>query len=263
MNLLKMMGVINITPNSFSGDSASLTPDILNSKLEALRDIPILDFGAESTAPMNVSISYEEELARFAPYLDQIFSWEKVVSIDTYHPETIAFFQQEWVKRSKRNPLVWNDVSGKWDDEVERFLSIPGPYSYVFSHNLAPSRSQSGAHMKFTADHLSREEFFQGLVDYFRPHVRSKVILDPCFGFSKTYEQNWEAIERFGELQKILNHEHWLFGISRKSFLRQKYNLTNSLEDRDLLDQHHKDEIRRLSARWIGEVWIRTHRPLL
>lgn len=261
---LKMMGVINITPNSFSGDSASLTPDILASKLLTFKEVPILDFGAESTASMNAPISYDEELSRFAPYLDQILSWDKgVVSIDTYHPEIISFFQKEWMKRSKRNPLVWNDVSGKWDDEVERFLSISGPYSYVFSHNLAPTRSESGTHMKFTADQLTKEEFFQGLVEYFRPYARPRVILDPCFGFSKTYEQNWEAIERFGELQKTLNHDRWLFGISRKSFLRQKYGLTNSMEDRDLLDQHHMAEVQRLSSHWMGEVWIRTHRPLL
>lgn len=263
MTNLKMMGVINITPNSFSGDSVSLTPQILATKLLTLHETPILDFGAESTAPMNASISADEELARFSPYLDQILSCEKVVCIDTYHPETISFFQKEWEKRLKKNPLVWNDVSGKWDDEVERFLKVAGPYSYVFSHNLAPTRSESGSHMKFTQDQMSPEEFFQSLLHYFRPYARSRVVLDPCFGFSKTYEQNWEVIERFGELQRLLAHERWLFGISRKSFLRQKYGLTNSVEDRDFLDQRHTDEVRRLSSGWSGEVWIRTHRPLL
>lgn len=263
MTNLKMMGVINITPNSFSGDSVSLTPQILASKLLTFNEAPILDFGAESTAPMNAAISSDEELARFAPYLDQIFSSEKVVSIDTYHPETISFFQKEWDRRSKKNLLVWNDISGKWDDEVERFLKVRGPYSYVFSHNLAPTRSVSGSHMEFTQDQMSPEEFFQSLIHYFRPYTRSRVILDPCFGFSKTYEQNWEVIERFGELQRLLAHEQWLFGISRKSFLRQKHGLTNKIEDRDLLDQRHTEEVTRLSADWTGEVWIRTHRALL
>ena len=259
----QMMGVINITPNSFSDASDPLNPQIFADILKTFSKAPILDLGAESTAPMNSSISYEEELARFEPYLDQIFASDKIISIDTYHPETIFFFQNEWKKRSLKNPLVWNDVSGKWDESVERFLKASGPYSYVFAHNLATTREQSGRHMEFTQRELSGTELMNHLEQYFKPYCRENVVLDPCFGFSKTYEQNWFALEHLGELQKKLQHNRWLVGISRKSFLRQKYQLTSKLEDREQLDQIHLEEIKRMSREWVGEIWLRTHRPEL
>lgn len=259
---LKAMGVINLTPDSFSDGQEISSLAKLQQKLSSFKDVPILDFGAESTAAMNDAISASEELARFEPYLDLILSLDKIISIDTYHPETISFFQKEWLKRKKKNNLVWNDVSGKLDEEVEKFLALGPEFSYVFCHNLAPARELSSSHMDYGVD-LSGDAYLDHLITYFKPAIQEKVILDPCLGFSKTYEQNWFILDHFSLLQKHLRHPQWLIGFSRKSFLRKKYNLTSAISDRDLLDEKHVEEIQRRYSEWNDEVWLRTHRPEL
>ena len=259
---LKLMGVINITPNSFSDGSELLGPSHFQEKVSSFHADTILDLGAESTAPMNSPITSDEELKRYGPYLDQIFSLDKITSIDTYHPETISFFQKEWMRRGKKNPLIWNDISGKIDDDVEKFLSAGNHFEYVFCHNLAPSRSESSSHMNFLFSG-DLEDFMNHLTHYLSKGRREQIILDPCLGFSKNFDQNWFILENFHALQEALKHSKWLIGFSRKSFLRKKYSLDSARENRDLLDDIHVKEVARLSPSWQGEVWLRTHRPSL
>lgn len=259
---IRPMGVINLTPNSFSDGQEINSPQVLQEKLQQFQNTPILDFGAESTAPMNTAISFEEELARFGPFLDVIFSCGKVVSIDTYHPETIFFFQKEWMKRGLVHPLIWNDVSGKFDENVDRFLKSDERFHYVFCHNLAPTRDLSSRHMDYLIDDQG-DDFMDHLVSFFEPAFNERVILDPCLGFSKTFEQNWYVLENIHKLQEKFSQSRFLIGFSRKSFLRTKYQLTKERQDRDLLDSCHVEEVKRLMSSWRGEVWLRTHRPEL
>lgn len=259
---LRPMGVINLTPNSFSDGQEISSPKILEDKLKHFNSTVILDFGAESTAPMNEPISADEELARFGPYLDIIFSCDKLVSIDTYQPETIFFFQKEWLKRGLKTTLVWNDVSGKFDDEVKKFLNEGSRFHYVFCHNLAPTRDLSARHMDYTIQEQG-EDFLNHLQCFFKKASHERVILDPCLGFSKTFEQNWYTLENIPKLQQQFSHSRFLIGFSRKSFLRSKYQLSRERSDRDLLDFYHCEEVKRLSVNWQGEVWLRTHRPEL
>lgn len=256
------MGVINLTPNSFSDGSEISSPQSHVNKLKLFKNTAILDFGAESTAPMNVPISADEELARFEPFLGVIFSLQKVISIDTYHPETIFFFQKEWIRRGLKVPLVWNDISGKFDDEVERFLAKGSFFEYVFCHNLAPTRALSARHMDYVSK-LSPDDFLYHMETFFSPAIRDRVILDPCLGFSKSYQQNWHTLENIPRLQKMFPLSRFLIGFSRKSFLREKYQLSRDKKDRDQLDLAHQNEMKRLSQEWAGEVWLRTHRPEL
>lgn len=259
---LKVMGVINFTPDSFSDGSDHLDQNRLQQKLINNSKASIFDFGAESTAAMNAPITYEQELLRYSNHLDFIFSVDKVVSIDTYHPETIAFFQDEWIKRGKKNPLVWNDVSGKIDDEVERFIEKGLHFEYVFCHNLAPTRALASYHMEYLSD-LSGDDYLTEITSYLTLGKRDQFILDPCLGFSKTFEQNWNILENFRAIQDQLNHPKWLIGFSRKSFLRKKYSLSGEREDRQQLDEIHVKEFLKLSQKWRDEVWLRTHRPEL
>jgi dihydropteroate synthase len=236
------MGVMNITPDSFS-DGGEYDLSRLSLPVDAW------DVGAESTAPMNASISAEEEWKRFEPHLDVLMK-VPMLSVDTYHPETIYRFA------NLRNNLIWNDISGKFDEHVENFLSLDKSFHYVFCHNLAPTRELSGRHMDYVTG-----TSLNSLVDYFRGFRHPRVIHDPCLGFSKTFEENWMILENFGELQRRVGHDRWLVGFSRKSFLRKKFGL--DMSQRDLLDQKHMDVLSEVLADMCGEVWVRTHRPEL
>lgn len=255
---LKRMGVVNITPNSFSDGGEVFSPESFQNKLSQMGEIEALDVGAESTAPMNSAVSWKEEWERLGPFISFILKSSAIISIDTYHPETIDQILK--IRRDNKidRPLIWNDVSGKFDHFVKAFLKLDPTFQYVYCHNLAPIRECSGKHMEYKWDQEG-EEFLDELASYLRQGMHPQVILDPCLGFSKTYEQNWYILENFASLQKKTGHDKWLLGFSRKSFLRKKYNLT--MNERDELDRVHADVLSKMKM--TGEVWIRTHRPEL
>lgn len=257
------MGVINITPNSFSGLGETLSPADVAKRFNQFGQVEALDLGAESTAPMNKSISSEEEWGRLAPYLSYLKTLNVPLSLDTYHPETIIKVAKLWLKEEIETPLIWNDVSGKFDHFVEEFLSFSPKFSYVFCHNLAPTRELSGRHMDYVSP-LQGEEYLEELAAYFLPFKRERVILDPTLGFSKTNEQNWLILENFGKLQRKVGHDQWLLGFSRKSFLRRKLGFEKiTSENREELDLYHQKILVDIKPQMTGTVLIRTHRPEL
>jgi dihydropteroate synthase len=251
--VLKRMGVMNITPNSFSDGRELDSSEKILARLTQFGEVDALDVGAESTAPMNESISTDEEWQRLETILPYLKYTNCPLSLDTYHVETIFKLAHIW-----KGPLIWNDVSGKFDQAVLDFLKLDKNYRYVFCHNLAPTRELSAKHMNYLSE-AQDQAFLNELALFFAPYVREQVLLDPCLGFSKTYEQNWYVLEHFEKLQQMLPQSSWLLGFSRKSFLKKKY----QEQDRERLDQLHLEEISRLKNKWQGEVWIRTHRPEL
>ncbi len=258
------MGVINVTPNSFSGLGEHLSPEEIFNRIHSFGAIDILDVGAESTAPMNQAITSHEELLRLVAIFPLLKSLTIPLSLDTYHYETMISFAQIWMDHGMSVPLIWNDVSGKWDQHVSDFLSLHPNFSYVYCHNLAPTRELSGKHMEVEFSPRTGEAYLEELASYLKPHARERVILDPTLGFSKTYEQNWCVLENFGKLQKMVGHTDWLLGFSRKSFLRKRLGiekLTN--ENREVLDLYHGDLLEKIKPQLRGTVYIRTHRPEL
>ncbi len=251
---------MNVTPNSFSDGCQLQTLEAFEARLHQFGSIECIDVGAESTAPINSPISAEEEWSRLSPFIPTLLNLKPHLSIDTYHAETILNWVKLWKDHKLNTSLVWNDVSGIWDEHVEEFLKQGPQFHYVFCHNLAPSRELSGKHMDYVSK-STEGDFLRELAAFLQQGSHPRVILDPCLGFSKTYEQNWYVLEHFSRLQDMLPHGRWLLGFSRKSFLRKRYNLT--LDDREILDQKHLEVLRILMGQARGELWIRTHRPEL
>ena len=249
MKNFKRMGVINITPDSFSDAGESFDPQSIKDRLIYLTQFDLVDIGAESTNPRSSPLHWKDEWSRWEKALPYLKDLKIPVSADTYHPETIFELVKFWQDHRIKVPLIWNDVSGKFDESVKEFLKTG--HEYVFCHSLVPHRELSGRHMDYSASEID-------LFEYFAPHHHPQVIFDPALGFSKTYEQNWNILENFNELSRQLN-SRWLLGFSRKSFLRKKY----PGHDRDSLDRVHTDEVIRLFKNNPCEVWIRTHRPEL
>lgn len=247
---LKRMGVINVTPNSFSDGGEFFSQDSLKTRINFLKNYDAIDIGAESTAPMNQSLSWEVEWERWQMVLPFLNDIECTVSADTYHPQTIFNLVKHWKDHKLKAPLIWNDVSGKYDDSVKEFLKTG--FDYVFCHNLAPTRELSGRHMDYVASAID-------LFSYFEKYRHPQVIFDPCLGFSKSYAQNWEILDHLSEIQNKLKHDRWLIGFSRKSFLKKKY----SVENREELDRIHALEVQKLLPLASGELWVRSHRPEL
>lgn len=267
------MGVINRTPNSFSDNGLSLKSDYFHHQLQSfLKDQSvIIDVGFESTAPMNSAITKDLELSRFADFLleSKLHSFTgRFISFDTYRPESFMEMAQKFSEIHPDAGYIFNDVSGILDDELKevllRFKDKNFYYIYTFSH--IPGRVKVLDHMKYldeehdilkqTSIAFSRAYlFFKAL------NMEHQLILDPGFGFSKTFEQNWRLIDCFNELESLLELEvrklPCLIGVSKKSFLKKR------LMDRpgQGLEDLHLEVILKLRKSSGQKLLFRVHDP--
>lgn len=268
---IKRMGVINITPDSFSGEGEIPSLSKITDTIKNFGPIECIDLGAESTAPKSHPIDAQTEWARFQDLGLEVIEkipHQTIISIDTYHPETIF----KMSKVLKGRPLIWNDVSGQVDADVENFLVSLSNVHYVLSHNLSPSRKMTNSHMNYVSQ-IEDNIFFWDMVSFFaeklkifkEKKVSSRVIFDPCFGFSKSLEQNIYLMKNFVHLAREVNHPAWLIGISRKSFLRHLHGIDIvTPQSREFLDQNHEKDLREILADFpYAFIWVRTHRPEL
>lgn len=272
MNLskFKTLGVINRTPNSFSDHGLSLNPQHFENQLQSFLEDPsvIVDIGFESTAPMNQPITAAEEISRFESFLEasKKFSFaEKFISFDTYKVQNFLHMAKSFGKIHPQAHFIFNDVSGVLNEELKaaliKFKDQNFYYIYTFSH--IPSRAQVLEHMKFVRplsdviDETSKS--FNEAYTWFKSfQMENKLILDPGFGFSKTFEQNWELINQWSELERKTNLEvPLLVGLSKKSFLKK------ALEDHPELDLEglHKKCIQNIQKVSKGNLLFRVHDP--
>lgn len=237
-----VMGVLNLTPDSFSdgGKFQQLEAAISQAKLLISEGADIIDIGAQSTRPFAKKLSPNEELERLVPVLDEIAKISemggKLISVDTFYAEVA----REAVKRGAH---IINDVSGGQLDpailEVVAELGVP----YVTMHMRGdPSTMQSEQNLQYgdickeIASELHarvREAELSGIPLW-------RIILDPGIGFSKKSEQNHEVImglnsirKEMGKMSMGASHMPILLGPSRKKFLGEICNHANPV-DRDV-----------------------------
>ncbi len=234
-NLFRPLGVINLTPNSFSDGGDCFSVSGPEEKLKYLRQLKAtaFDFGAESTAPSNHPITESEEWERyqslFFPILDSLKPSD-VLSFDTYRPQVIEKICDLFKSKNLSNQLVWNDVSGILDQDLFSLLAQYDQLHYVYSHNLCEQREDTSHHMDFVQKDLPDHDFILKIISYFkkafeqfeRNGLSKRVIFDPCFGFSKTKEQNLTLVRSIGQIiGEFSKKQKWMLGISRKSFLEE------------------------------------------
>lgn len=274
---LTTLGVINITPNSFSDQGRFLNSQTLKSTLTFFKTLPhtVLDLGFESTAPMNSAISVQEERARFDYFFKEIKDIDLSgcwISFDTYKPLNYLYFEEQFKTRYQNCGFIFNDVGTVLDNEIVTLLKSKRDqenffYIHTFSH--IPSRDFVLNHMNF----IKKEEILLQAVSHFKKvhyflkeeNLIEQILFDPGFGFSKSYEQNWDLLNQFDQLVLKLNEEGismpWLLGLSKKSFLRNSLiNTQDPFKDSEIL--HHKI-IRDLWSKQLGHLLFRAHDPLL
>lgn len=214
-----MVGIINVTPDSFSDGGLALSPEAAVERARELSEegAHVLDIGAESTRPHAQLLTAEEEWARLGPALAAIgkalpsFKTKPLLSVDTRHGETAEralVFGVDWV----------NDVMGLESAFMKEVLR-KSSCRVVIMHSLGVPASP---HAVLPDDRSSIEfvhEWFKWKLGELEKMGLStdRVIIDPGIGFGKTAEQSWEIIEkinRFDDLGCEL-----LVGHSRKSFL--------------------------------------------
>ena len=200
-----VMGVINVTPDSFSGDG--LGSDVTAAVDQALRfqeeGADILDIGAESTRPDAAPLSAEEEIARLLPTLEMIAPKVQLpVSVDTYKAQVARL-------ATEAGATIINDVWGlKADAELAQVAAEMGA-GLIIMHN------QEGRSYRNLMSDISDSLSYSANQAREAGVPTANIILDPGIGFGKTPEHNLELLRRLGELQEL--GYPLLVGPSRKS----------------------------------------------
>jgi dihydropteroate synthase len=209
-----VMGILNITPDSFSDGGARMDPArAISDGLQMIEDgADILDVGGESTRPGAEPVSAGEELRRVLPVIDGLAARARVpISIDTYK----AAVAREAVAGGA---AIVNDVSAlQYDAELGRAIADTGA-AVVLMHNRGRSREiyRYAAYDDLAVDIVA--ELDEAIARATRSGVpREAVILDPGLGFAKRAAHSIEALARLDRLAVL--DRPILAGASRKSFL--------------------------------------------
>lgn len=200
MKKIRIMGIVNLTPDSFWAPSRASSTEALPRIEAMLADgADIIDVGAVSTRPGAASVSVAEEWDRLAPVLRGLagLGGEVPVSVDTTSGEIVRRVYDTI------GPFLVNDISAGEDDPL--MLGTVGELglSYVAMHKRGNPRT-----MDARCDYP--EGVVPALLDYFRhfgaiaaDNGISDWILDPGLGFAKTAAQNWEILERLDEFSAM------------------------------------------------------------
>jgi dihydropteroate synthase len=202
-----IMGIVNVTPDSFSDGGRYDAPEAALAHARALVDegADMLDIGAESTRPGATPVPEADELARALPIVGAVAALGVPVSIDTYKPKVA----DEAIKAGAR---IVNDVWGlRRDPDMARAVAYHG-VQIVIMHNETSVDEQADAITRIRDGLSCSVDIALGA-----GIAAGNIILDPGIGFAKTFTQNLHAIARLGELTDM--GFPILIGASRKSFI--------------------------------------------
>ncbi|HVY58352.1 MAG TPA: dihydropteroate synthase [Xanthobacteraceae bacterium] len=203
-----IMGVLNVTPDSFSdgGLFQDVPAAVTQAQSMAAAGCDIVDVGGESTRPGAVPVSAADELARIEPVLEELATSLNVpVSVDTYKAEVAA-------RAARMGAVLVNDVWGLQKDPAMADTIAETECALVIMHNRV-ARDEA---VDILAD--IRRFFDRSLALAEKAGIpRGRIILDPGIGFGKTSRQNLAAVAGLAALRSY--GLPILVGVSRKGFL--------------------------------------------
>ena len=220
-----IMGVLNITPDSFSdgGKFTSLDAAVAQAKLLISEGADILDVGGESTRPGAARVPLNEEIARVVPVIEAIKGLGADLSIDTMNAETARAAVQA-------GATIINDVSGGLNDPNIFAVAAETKATMIISHwrghsDQMDSLNQYESIGRDVASELSIQ------VDKAKSAGVTKIVIDPGLGFAKDADQNWQLLDELDELEKL--ELPILIGASRKRFIAARLKGEDTVEARD------------------------------
>lgn len=214
-NRTLIMGIINVTPDSFYSGSRKMQIDEILKTTEdmIMNGVDIVDIGGQSTRPGSEPVSLEEEISRVIPAIENIRRNypDILISVDTYYSQVAKLAVEKGAD-------IVNDISAfRFDEDLVKVvaeLKVP----YILMHMKGtPKDMQKNPYY----DDVIREiiEFFEERIEYAEENGvdPEKIIIDPGIGFGKRYEDNLEIMARLKEFKSL--KKPILIGASRKSFI--------------------------------------------
>ncbi len=209
-----VMGIMNVTPDSFSDGNQYKTVDEYLFRIEEMLDqgADIIDLGAESTRPGSKPVTADEELERLLPVLEQAISrFETIFSVDT----TKSLVAKQALERGVS---IINDISGlSFEPEIGRHIANHDAGIILMHTPGRPDVMQELAkYDSILPEIISSLTNSISIAESFGINFEN-IIVDPGIGFGKTVEQNLEILRNLSELLKL--RRPILIGTSRKSFI--------------------------------------------
>ena len=218
LSVPKVMGILNVTPDSFyEGSRFAQQASILKQVEKMITEgASFIDVGGYSSRPGALDISVEEELRRVLPAVESIckeFS-DTIVSIDTFRSEVAK-------QAVRKGASMINDVSGGELDNrmIETVAVLKVPYIAMHLRGTPQTMTQHTQYENLVKDVTT---YFHNKIDQFHQAGIKDIIIDPGFGFAKTKDQNFELLNHLDYLQVI--GKPVLVGLSRKSMIWKTLN---------------------------------------
>ena len=215
-----VMGVLNVTPDSFSdgGQFFSLAGALAHAEQMIDEGADIIDIGGESTRPGSNFVTEEEELCRVIPVIERLANLSAPISIDTTKPEVARIALQAGAE-------IVNDVSGLRFDQTIAEVAAAAQAGLVLMHSRGTPKDMQ--QMPPMEDAIN--DVIAGLQESITLAqqcgvARENIAIDPGIGFGKTVEQNLELIVGLNQIARELPDMPVLIGTSRKSFLGKLLN---------------------------------------
>ena len=210
----QVMGILNVTPDSFYAGSRGVTERYILDRLEQIMDegASIVDIGAYSSRPGAQEVSVEEEMERLRTGLELIRKHrpDAIVSVDTFRADVAKMCVEEY------GVAIINDISaGQMDEQMFATIARLG-VPYIIMHMKGTPKDMQ---VNPQYDHFLKEVFyyFSEKVQRLRDLGVKDIIIDPGFGFGKTLEHNYELMNHLEEF--ALFELPLLVGVSRKSMI--------------------------------------------
>lgn len=249
-NCPKVMGILNVTPDSFSdgGKHNSVEQALLKARKMSEQGATFVDVGGESTRPGATEVDVQVELDRVIPVIESISKeLDIIISVDTSKPEVMR-------EAVNAGASLINDV---------RALRLPNALETAAELAKTLNVPACIMHMQGTPSDMQNAPKYDSLVDevieFFRQQIErlthagfkyTQIMLDPGFGFGKTLEHNYQLLKNLMQFTQF--DRPLLAGMSRKSMIGQLLN-------KDVNDRVHGDIATSTIAALAGASVIRVH----
>lgn len=208
----KVMGILNVTPDSFSDGGLFYNGGKANARIDEMiaEGADIIDIGGMSSRPGSAGISPDEEIKRISAPLEYALGKGFVVSVDTCYHETARFALE-------KGAHIINDISGLRSPEMRRVCAEYKAGVCIMHMPGSPANMQ---------DNIGYDDILKDIKDFFHSSIgealqagiaEKSLIIDPGFGFGKTTEQNYTLLKYMDEFSSF--GLPILAGLSRKSMI--------------------------------------------
>lgn len=220
LRIPKVMGIVNVTPDSFYAGSTVNSKDALLPRVNdmLLSGADILDLGGYSSRPGADDVSVQEEMDRVCPAVEHILDAHPhaLISVDTFRSEVAE-------AALKLGAGIVNDISGFSQDRNLPLIAAKFNAPYILMHMRGtPQTMQTMTHYENIFCEMAG--YFSAKMDVLKQAGVKDIVLDPGFGFAKTLEDNYRLLQH-------LDYFHFLgapilVGVSRKSMIYKKLHVS-------------------------------------